>query len=199
MRVNTHIWAFLGFFGRKPGFRGFRAPRGSLLHQPLRPLPRGRGSPFRDPRIPDPGIGRPRTPRSRDLLVQEGPGPQSPGGVSRPGGRAGPPRLPDPGIGVPDPGLRGGFTSTPRAGAPRFPGSGRPVPGSRGPGPGQPDQGPEGPGNPAFPAFPRRGFTGGSPRGVDVKETPPEPIFPKIPIFGVSPGSGLQKGSKVGF
>jgi len=116
---NTPFWGILGLFGpsgpgRGRGFtstpggppgRGFEAP-GGLPGVPGTPG----GGPGPGPRIP--GSGRP-----------------VPGGLPRAGG--GPSRPWDPGPRAPGPGAEGGFTSTPRAGAPRFPAGG---PGDRGPG-----------------------------------------------------------------
>jgi len=126
-------------------------PRGVDVKQPL---PRGRGSPFGHPgsRIPGfPGFPIPRSRRPPGSRGSWSPGPQ---GVPRASPGAGLPRSPDPRSGAPDPGLRRGFTSTPRGDPPVTSREG-----SRGPGvpehprpgvPGNQTMGPAGSQNPSF-------------------------------------------------
>jgi len=98
---------------------------------------------------------------SRDPGIRRSQGTPSPGGA--------PSGVPEPGPGVPgSPGGRG-FTSTPRAGAPRFPGRG---PGDLVPGgvPGSPGRGPGGPWadhpRPGEPRGPALQSAGGAPIGA---------------------------------
>jgi len=100
---------------RGPGARGWcKTPLAGGAGRPGQPPP-GPGDPFGAPLAPGAGDPRSSRPRSRDL-------------VSRPWPARG---LPDPlpGLpGAPRPSREGGFTSTPRGGAPRFPGAGIPTP-----------------------------------------------------------------------
>jgi len=117
MRVKPAFWAFLA---KKGPFRPFSASRRrGFTSTPPRPSPGGGGAP---PGLREPGDRGPRGPgRSGDLRGPGIPG-QGPGSPSRPGGEA----PGGPGTGSGRPRVRG-FTSTPRAGPPRFPGG---VPGS---------------------------------------------------------------------
>jgi len=119
LAIIPHFGVFLGFFG-PPGLLG-----AGVLHQPPPGRPGAREGPPRPPGDPpDPGEGSgTRSPGSR----MGSPG--SPRGLPWPGGGLGP--------GSRGPGHRrgGGFTSTPRAGAPRFPaGVAHPLPGEGAPG-----------------------------------------------------------------
>jgi len=106
----------------------------------------------------------------------------------------------DPGSGTrgPRPAREGGFTSTPRGGAPRFPPGipGRQTPPGP-PGGSRPPAGPRREKSPLFPGNPSRGVTGGPPREVDVKGGPETPVFGKIGLFGPLPGSGTSEGAKI--
>jgi len=171
-----HFLAFLGlfrpFFGKNPENRGFRtSPRGGFTSTPATPSREGerglRGppeGPGRGPGIRDPGSGIREVPETSWEASQ---GPRGPRGTPRTG--PGAPAL-------------GGFTSTPRAGPPRFPGGVPGSPGSRGalgtrsPGTGKsrrtgavPRQGPPGPGEPAR----DRGAGVGPRRGVGGVPPPP--------------------------
>jgi len=120
-------WAKMPFLAGKPPFWGFLAFLGhfgpaapGVLHQPPGGPSQGAGSPG-DP--PDPGSGVPgsRGPgRGSGDLGSRRPGTPPPGAGEVPEGPG-----TGPGDRGPGPGSsgEGGFTSTPRAGAPRFPGS----------------------------------------------------------------------------
>jgi len=149
-------------------------PRGVDVKQPLGRPPGAWGTPG-DPL--DGGSGDPAGSRDSgisDPSLRQG---APPGGGP---GRA----LRDPGPGSPVPGGRreGGFTSTPRAGAPRFPAGIPGTPWSQGPPgpPGRPETTPPRRGS-KIPLFPALGNRGAPARGVDVK---PPPGDPGIPEFG---------------
>jgi len=150
---NGHFWPFSR---KKPFFRGIpqKGPKKAFLG----PLPRGF---YINPSGPLPGEGRgsgepsgapgdsrgPQIPGSGDPGPRPRPGP-SPGGG--PKGAPGDLRGPGGSRTRSRRGPRGGFTSTPRAGAPRYPGA---VPGTGGPGGSEKGL----PGSPGAP-LPRRGL-----------------------------------------
>jgi len=154
LRVNPHFGGFGPFLGplgrgfyinpRAPSWKGVGGPGGTLREVPGTPGPRIRDPGDRGPDPPPPG-GRPGEPLDG-----------VPGGPGVPEGPRGQPR-------------EGGFTSTPRAGAPRY------RRGPRGPGPGgvsreAPGGIPEGP----RPAPPSPGTAGGRPpEGVGGVPPPP--------------------------
>jgi len=155
--------AFLPGIPRKRGFRAFLALPGrsgaGVLHQPLGR--RGRPGPWELPGgLPDPvpGVCPDPVPGTR-ILGSRAPPPQrapegSPGG---PGQGPGDPRTP----------REGGFTSTPRAGAPRFPGAV--------PGPGGPREVRKGPPGGPWPPDPLPGVPETPPRnrGLPLRAHPP--------------------------
>jgi len=113
---------------RKWGFWDFGVPRGSLLHQPLAPGPRGsrRGvsgkEGFSDP-LRGPGLA------ARDGVAGSGPGPRGPGSYGVPSARGWCKTPAETGVPDPDPGiLEVGETGS-------LPPGGGPPPGDWGPGP----------------------------------------------------------------
>jgi len=124
---NGQKWPFCGVLPLKGGFCPFLG----LLRRGFTSTPPGPSPGAREPwepqrgvpetsRIPDPGIGVPGL-RQEGLPLGEG----SPGGV---------PEVPGPGPRGPGHPGEGGFTSTPRAGPPRFPEGGLASQGRPGPG-----------------------------------------------------------------
>jgi len=147
--------------------RALGRPRGLSRTPPGGPGTRSPGSPG----IPDPGVARPQG-QGRPRTPSRGPG----GSRTRPGG----------------PG-EGGFTSTPRAGAPRFPGVRTPVPGSRRVPEGSPGRPREPPPQGGVPATPRRNRGAGvGPRRGSEGVPPLPPGEGRLPLG--SP-SGARLGS----
>jgi len=157
-----------------PGNRG-APPRGVDVKPLRRGPPRGLGGPGQGPGPARDGLRDPGVPGTQDPRIRDPP-PRGLGEARNPvpGSR----RVPDP-SGRPG---EGGFTSTPRAGAPRYPRRGPGVRGSPG---GLRDL----PGGPKYHPRPWRapdplsGNRGAPARGVDVKPPPGDPGNPDFYPF----------------